>query len=302
MTPAVAKRFRLLASAVSVLVVLAALAGGWFYVKLRASLPQLDGGAVLAGLSREVTVQRDALGVPTIRGANRVDVARALGYLHAQDRFFQMDTLRRRAAGELSELFGAATVPVDRAARLHGFRRLAQTVLVRLPATERALLEAYAAGANSGLAALRAKPFEYFVLRVTPQPWRAEDSILVSYAMTLDLQESTGNYERSLMVLRDQFGMNGLAFFAPLLTPNARRDRRHDRAAAADSRAGHDPARLIGSGVESKRGARSRFYSGLQQLRPRRDPNRQWRGPARERHASHLAGPQHVVSRLAGVE
>ncbi len=220
MTPAAATRFRLLASVLSILVLLGAGTGAWFYFKLRASLPALDGSAALHGLTAAVTIQRDALGVPTLRGATRVDLARALGYVHAQDRFFQMDTLRRIAAGELSELVGKATVPRDRAARLHGFRKIAQTALARLAPTERALLEAYAAGVNHGLSSLGAKPFEYLALRVTPQNWRPEDSLLVGYAMTLDLQEGTGNYERSLMVLRDQYGMSGVAFFAPVSTPD----------------------------------------------------------------------------------
>lgn len=220
MTPAAAKRLRLLASAVSVLVILALAAGGWFYSRLRASLPQLDGPAVISGLAAKVTVTRDALGVPTIHGENRTDVARALGWVHAQDRFFQMDLLRRRAAGELAELFGKAAVPLDRATRVHGFRALSQKVLAGVPASDRALLEAYAAGVNAGLAALGARPFEYLVLRDAPRPWLAEDCVLVTFAMRLDLQDSTGRYERTLMTLRDQFGFESLAFFAPQMTPS----------------------------------------------------------------------------------
>jgi penicillin amidase len=219
MTPAAAKRLRLLASALSVLVILALAATGWFYFRLRASLPQLDGASAIAGLGAKVTVTRDALGVPTIKAATRADVASALGWLHAQDRFFQMDLLRRRAAGELAELIGPAALPIDRATRVHGFRAISQKVLAALPASERALIDAYAAGVNAGLAALRERPFEYLVLREAPRPWLAEDCALVTFAMRLDLQDSTGRYERTLMTLRDQFGFESLAFFAPLLTP-----------------------------------------------------------------------------------
>src|SRR5688572_10085024 len=98
MNPAATKRLRLLASAVSVLIVVGLLAGGWFYYRLRSSLPQLDGRAVIAGLGAPVTIARDALGVPTIRAQSRADVARGLGWLHAQDRYFQMDLLRRSSA------------------------------------------------------------------------------------------------------------------------------------------------------------------------------------------------------------
>jgi penicillin G amidase len=85
-------------------------------------------------LSAPTTIERDALGVPTIRAANRLDVARALGWLHAQDRFFQMDLQRRVAAGELSEIFGRRALQRDRATRRNGFRRVAGAVLARLTA------------------------------------------------------------------------------------------------------------------------------------------------------------------------
>ena len=114
MKPPLLPRFRLLASVVSVLLVLGALLIGWFYFQLRASLPQLDGAATVRGLDAAVTIERDALGVPTVRGTDRADVARALGFLHGQERFFQMDLLRRRAAGEFAELFGSAALPLDR--------------------------------------------------------------------------------------------------------------------------------------------------------------------------------------------
>ncbi|MEI6463831.1 MAG: penicillin acylase family protein, partial [Verrucomicrobiota bacterium] len=220
MNPELAKRLRLLASAVSVILLIAALAAGWYYGRLRASLPQLDGAARVAGLGAAVTVERDAQGVPTIRGASRTDVARGLGWLHSQDRFFQMDLMRRVAAGELAEVFGPRALPRDRAARRHGFRKLAQTALARLEPAQRTIIEAYTAGVNAGLNALGEVPFEYLVVRETPVPWRAEDTLLVSYAMTLDLQDEEGSYERSVMTLRDHYGLEGVAFFAPLVTPS----------------------------------------------------------------------------------
>lgn len=220
MKPEAAKRLRLLASVVSVLVVVAVLAGAWIVWRVRASLPQLDGPATLAGLSAPVSVERDALGVPAIKAANRADAARALGWLHGQDRFFQMDLLRRSAAGELAELFGPRALPRDRRIRLHGFRSLARQAVERLPAPHRAILEAYVAGVNTGRDALRARSFEYLLLRQEPVPWRAEDSLLVVYAMTIDLQFEDGSYERALMTLRDTYGQESLAFFAPVTTPS----------------------------------------------------------------------------------
>ena len=131
-------RLRWLLAVVGGLVLLVGVAGVWGWWQMRRSLPPLDGGQPVAGLAAPVKIERDALGVPTITGANRSDVARALGFLHAQDRFFQMDLLRRRGAGELSELFGRAALDLDREARLHGFRRTAGQVVAAATPAERA--------------------------------------------------------------------------------------------------------------------------------------------------------------------
>ncbi|ACB74119.1 penicillin acylase family protein [Opitutus terrae] len=219
MHPGVARFVRLLAGLLSVVLLVALAAAGWFYWQMRGSLAQLDGTRAVAGLTAPVQITRDALGVPTVQGANRLDVARALGFLHAQDRFFQMDLLRRRSAGELAALFGKAAVPLDQLARPHRFRQLAQQVLAAADPAHRAVIEAYAAGVNSGLAALHEKPFEYFLFREDPQPWQPEDSVLVVYAMVLDLQDELNTRELSLMTLRDQFGSDAVSFFAPLFSP-----------------------------------------------------------------------------------
>jgi penicillin amidase len=139
-------------------------------------------------LAANVTIERDAAGVPVIRGESRADVARATGYAHAQDRWFQMDLLRRTGAGELSALLGSGLLDADRHIRPHQFRRRAVEALAELDARDRDLLEDYAAGANAALAAMRARPFEYLLLRQTPEPWRSEDTLLVVYAMWIDLQ------------------------------------------------------------------------------------------------------------------
>ena len=122
------------------LVLAAGAAGLWVRGRITACLPLLDGTVRLHGLAAPARITRDALGVPTISGSSRIDVARATGWIHAQDRFFQMDTLRRRGSGELSELFGQAALPLDKEARMHGFKELAKRVLAREPAERRALL------------------------------------------------------------------------------------------------------------------------------------------------------------------
>lgn len=175
---------------------LAAVTASW--LALRASLPRLDGEVALAGLAAPAGIERDAAGVPVIRGATRADVARATGYAHAQDRFFQMDLLRRTAAGELAELLGPGPLDVDRRIRLHQFRKRALRVLPALSPVERGLLEAYATGVNAALADSRLRPFEYLLLRSGPARWRAEDSLLVGYAMWIDLQGVEARREQQL--------------------------------------------------------------------------------------------------------
>jgi len=174
------------AGAVLVLAVLAVLGTG--YSLLRASLPQLDGRVHAADLSAPVSITRDARGVPTIEAASRTDLAWATGFMHAQDRFFQMDLSRRLAAGELAELFGPVALDQDRMTRLFRFRSVARAVLAEATAPQRALLEAYARGVNAGLDSLGGRPWEYWVLGQRPAPWQPEDTVLVVHAMWWDLQ------------------------------------------------------------------------------------------------------------------
>jgi penicillin amidase len=171
-----------LVAALAVVVVLA-------WLTLRASLPPLDGELHMAELAASVRITRDAAGIATISAGNRADLAFATGFVHGQDRYFQMDLIRRDAAGELSAIIGAATLDADRSRRLHRFRSRAAAALTALSADERKLLDRYVAGVNAGLASLKAKPFEYYVLGVDPEPWLAADSMLVAYAMYLQLND-----------------------------------------------------------------------------------------------------------------
>lgn len=170
---------------------------------IRSSLPQIEGQQALAGLSHSVSVQRDAQGSVTLVGGSRLDLARATGFVHAQDRYFQMDLSRRDAAGELSALFGAAAQDHDLQRRRHRMRERAQQVIAQAAADERALLAAYADGVNAGLQALSARPFEYLLLRQLPQAWRPEDSILVSYAMWFDLTDETAQLDAERALIED---------------------------------------------------------------------------------------------------
>ena len=188
------------------------------WLALRASLPTLDGAVVRHELSGPVTISRDDLGVATISGRNRLDVAFATGYAHAQDRLFQMDLLRRAGAGELSELLGTRTLPVDRSRRLHRFRARAHATFDALPSSEQELLRRYAAGVNAGYADLQVRPFEYLLLGVAPRPWEPEDSLLVVWAMYFDLQENQAPRAVARRWIKEHCTAAQAAFLLPLAT------------------------------------------------------------------------------------
>ena len=180
---------------VILLLLVAVLAG---FLTFRGSMPRLEGERTLACLGGRVQVDRDGLGVPDITAVDRRDAAVALGYVHAQDRFFQMDLMRRSSAGELAALLGPALLDTDRNVRRHRFRTRGREAFTALPSGDRALLEAYTAGVNAGLVDLTSRPWEYWLLRQEPEPWRPEDSLLALYAMFLDLSFSTVKDEANL--------------------------------------------------------------------------------------------------------
>jgi penicillin amidase len=215
------KHYILVAIAVLLLLPLAIV-----YGVLRASLPQLDGSSRTAGLMASVTIERDRLGVPTVTAANRVDLAYATGFVHGQDRFFEMDLSRRLAAGELSELFGKVAVEQDKRTRLFHFRKVARAVIEQTPPEQRALVEAYARGVNDGVSGLNSRPWEYWVLGAPPVPWRPEDTILVEHSMWWDLQASGLQRELLRREINARIGGKecdagwkcGLRFFYPART------------------------------------------------------------------------------------
>ena len=147
---------RLLRIAVLSLLSLACIAAVTTSLSMRASLPRRSGSVAMAGIDAAVELEFDGYGIPRIRTATLSDAFAAQGFVHAQDRFFQMDLLRRQSAGELSELFGGNALAVDRRMRLHRFRTLAERLVDDSPTHVAELLAAYTGGVNAGLAALRA--------------------------------------------------------------------------------------------------------------------------------------------------
>ena len=180
------------------ILLLLVLGGGYLY--LRSSLPQVEGRVTVQGLNAPVTIARDADGVPLITASDDADAAFGLGFAHAQDRLFQMETMRRYGAGRLAEIFGTRSVGIDTQMRVLGLYRLAEASFSHLSAPMRRTLEAYAAGVNAFLATRRgALPPEFQLLRLTPEPWRPADSLVWGKMMDLEL---TGNYRGELLRAR----------------------------------------------------------------------------------------------------
>jgi len=182
-------------AAALVLLTVLAVASAWLL--LRGSLPRLDGEHALAGLQAPVQVSRDARGVVTLEGRSQADVMRALGHVHAQERAFEMDLMRRSAAGELAALFGPAALDADRRMRVHRLRARAEAEPVP------ALLTAYVQGVNQGLSDLTVRPWPYLLLRQRPAPWQPSDSLLTGFAMYADLQDPDNRHELAFNRMRE---------------------------------------------------------------------------------------------------
>ena len=184
-------------------------------VTLALGLPAVDGTKYARGLHGEVDIARDAQGVPTLSGSTREDLAFATGFVHAQERFFQMDLLRRSATGSLAALLGPSVLGIDRQRRMYAFERLADEAFSTLSPADKTILERYAAGVNAGLAALSVRPFEYIVLRTTPVRWRAQDSLLVVWSMYFELQASQLHRDFARGWLREHTAPSALKTLLP---------------------------------------------------------------------------------------
>jgi len=164
------------------------------------SLPVTAGRLALPGVQAELRIERDAQGIPSIRAASERDAWYGLGVAHAQDRLWQLETHRRIAAGRLAEVFGPSALETDRFLRALGVRRAAQAQWHRLPEASRLALQAYADGINAVMSdGLRARPPEFLILGVQPEPWTPVDSLGWATMMAWDLG---GNWATELLRLR----------------------------------------------------------------------------------------------------
>jgi len=177
--------------ALAVVLILAG-AAAYFYSVARSALPQLDGTITLAGLSAPVHVVRDAHGVPTVEAKSFEDLFFAQGYVTAQDRLWQMDVMRRFAAGDMAEIAGPALLKLDREQRILGLRAAVEKAVAALSARDRSYFEAYTRGVNAFIDSHRDRlPIEFRLMGYKPRRWVAEDSLVIGARLIQDLNHGT---------------------------------------------------------------------------------------------------------------
>src|SRR5438552_9732090 len=196
------------------------------YVYARRSLPVLDGTLVVPGaqssnpaITAPIDIVRDADAIPHVFATNKSDALFGLGYVHAQDRLWQMELQRRIGHGRLSEVLGAAALPQDRFLRTVGFGRAAKSAWATTPDWAKQQINAYVAGVNAFIATHHGSrlPPEFTLLRFEPEPWTGADVLVWVKMMAWDLSK---NY--SLELLRyDILRRSGARRLAELLPPYA---------------------------------------------------------------------------------
>ena len=180
----------------ALLLVAVTVAAGYVWL----ALPRTTGQLQVEGARERIAIERDAHGIPTIRAASLEDAWFGLGFVHAQDRLWQLETHKRIASGRLAEAFGPNALETDKFLRALGVRRAAEAQLPRASAPVRGMLEAYAAGINAYLHGhLKARPPEFLMLGLQPEDWSPVDSLGWSTMMAWDLG---GNWGAELLRMR----------------------------------------------------------------------------------------------------
>ncbi len=202
------KILRVLITSVSVIVVIAIVLGAVGVYLTRSSFPQTTGEVKLSGLDSPVDIYRDTSGIPQIYATTPHDLFFAQGYVHAQDRFWQMDFWRHIGSGRLSEMFGKSEVETDTFLRTLGWERIARQELKAMSADERAILQAYADGVNAYLANHKgaALSLEYAVLKLltpgySPELWDPINTLTWGKVMAWDLSsQGKSEIERAVLL------------------------------------------------------------------------------------------------------
>jgi penicillin amidase len=187
---------------------------GYAMMTIRASLPILDGKLEMNGLHESVTVTSDAYGIPAITAGSQRDAIRALGYVTARDRLFQMDLLRRAASGQLAEVFGETMRQTDLKQRTLGFGKTAVAIAASLPLDQRDIIEAYTEGVNEYVARMESPPFEFLLLGYKPDPWKVQDSLLILLGI-FQMLSGTEDEERMRTVMEQTLPSEVVAFLVP---------------------------------------------------------------------------------------
>ncbi len=219
------RRWVLLSLAGLFLLLLMITLGGFWYLSwlLRSSLPVLSGTFHISSITQSIRIERDDHGVPSIYGSSWPDLAFGLGVVHGQDRYFQMDLLRRKAAGELAALVGPAALGMDRDARVHRFRTRMRQAWQEFSPADQVAIQSYVQGVqwgvSHGLNKPGAKPFEYHLLGVEPESWQPEDCLLAVCAMYQALQSSQIPTEKWRADIAAAFPSEVARFLDPNGTP-----------------------------------------------------------------------------------
>lgn len=272
----------------------------FFYYLITKSFPDVSGSVTVTGISADVRVFRDDYGVPHVFGSSDRDVYFTVGYLHAQDRLWQMELMRRAGQGRLAEILGEPALKIDRMFRTLGLWRHAQKTLPAVDERTRLSLEAYADGVNEFLQAHKGElPIEFDLLNFEPEPWTIEHSLLISRLMAWEL-----NYSRWVDVVLTQLverlgATKASEIFptwpegAPLIVPDELKGRNPGLAANQLLEADQEFRRLVGSaGLAS--GSNAWAISGSKSVTGKpilaNDPHLMFSAPGRW-YELHVQGP-----------
>ena len=218
-TPPRSSRRWLWRSLLTIVVIVAVLTALFFW-RVRAPLPVTNGTVTVDGLRGRVEVIRDLDDIPHIRANDEADALFGLGYVHAQERLWQMEFQRRVAQGRLSEVVGPEGLPADRFLRTIGLMRAAREAWPKIDGRSRALIEAYVAGINAFLAGHHGGglPVEFALMRTSPAPWTGEDVVAWQKMMALQL---SANWKDELLrvQLAARVGDEGAGQLMPAYTP-----------------------------------------------------------------------------------
>ncbi|MGJ3442457.1 penicillin acylase family protein [Pseudomonas sp. Je.1.5.c] len=197
----------------TVLAIVVAVAAGAGYWYVQVKQPQRTGEVVISGLQAPVSVRYDARGVPHLQAQNETDLYRALGYVHAQDRLFQMEIMRRLARGELAEVLGSKLLPTDTLFRSLRIREQAERMVQRQDRQGPAWkgLQAYLDGVNQWQAS-HPKPMEFDILGIPARPFTAEDTLSIAGYLAYSFAAAFRT-EPALTYIRDQLGPEYLKIF-----------------------------------------------------------------------------------------